>query len=105
MLDAFIRTHDIDILLLQEVKKPIDIQSTHYRTYFNIGTTRRGTAIVAREGVALTNIAMVPSGRAILAEYNNTTIGNIYAPSGTAKRSERKDFFNRELPSVLGTKQ
>jgi exonuclease III len=93
MLDAFIRTHDIDIILLHEVTKPIDLRSTHYRTYFSIGTTRRGTAIVAREGVALSNIAMVPSGRAIVAEYDNITIVNIHAPSGTAKRSEREDFL------------
>jgi exonuclease III len=47
MLDDFIRTHDIDIILLQEVTKPIDLRLTNYRTYFNISTTRRGTAIVA----------------------------------------------------------
>jgi exonuclease III len=101
-LDAFIRTHDINIILLQ-VTKSIDLPSTHYRTYFNIGTTRRGTAIVAREGVELSNIAMVSSGRAIVVEYDNLKIVNIYAPSGTAKRSEREDFFNRKLPSILGT--
>jgi exonuclease III len=79
------------------VTKPIKLQPSHYQTYLNIGTTRTGTAIVAREIVELSNIAMVPSGRAIVAEYDNLKIVNIYAPTCTAKRSEREDFLTANL--------
>jgi hypothetical protein len=44
----------------------------------------------------------MPSGRAIAADVGPMRIVNIYAPSGTAKRTEREQFYNNELPTVLG---
>jgi exonuclease III len=61
----------------------------------------RGTAILAKDGITLTNVTKLPSGRAIAAEYRGTLLINIYAPSGTAKRHEREYFFNNELPYLL----
>ena len=51
----------------------------------------------------LTNIHKIPSGRAISAEYNNLKLINVYAPSGTARRTERESFFNTDLPHFLYT--
>jgi exonuclease III len=48
----------------------------------------RVTAIIARKDFHTTHIDILPSGRAII---------NLYAPSGTAKRTERERFFNVEL--------
>ena len=61
----------------------------------------RGTAILAKDGITLTNVTTLPSGRAIAAEYRGTLLINIYAPSGTAKRHECEYFFNNELPYLL----
>jgi len=65
-----------------------------YEAHYNMGTSRRGTAIVAREGIELENIIRLPSGGAIGARFRDTWIMNIYAPSGTAKRHEREHFYS-----------
>ena len=71
--------------------------------YYDIGSHTRGTAIVARSGIMLTNVNKFPSGRAIAAEYNGWHIINIYAPSGTTKRAEREQFYNVDVPQVIQT--
>jgi len=43
----------------------------------------------------------LPSGRAIAAEFKGLYIVNIYAPSGTAKRTESESFYNAEVPQLL----
>jgi hypothetical protein len=49
-------THDIDLALLQEVTCPqLDILS-RYAQYINFGIERRGTAILAKHGITLTNV-------------------------------------------------
>jgi exonuclease III len=48
MLAEFIRTHDFDIIFLQEVTNPDVFRFRGYETYMNIGTSMRGTAIVAK---------------------------------------------------------
>ena len=74
-----------------------------YDMHYNIGSHRCGTAIVARNDIALTNINKISSGRAIAAEYKGLHIVNIYAPSGTAKQAEREHFYNAEVPQLLQT--
>jgi len=103
MLEAFVRLHELDIILLQEVTHPLNVGLYGYTVYYNIGTNRRGTAILARDTVHITNISKLPSGRAIAAPLGTLLNINIYAPSGTAKRQEREAFFNNDLPYILGT--
>jgi hypothetical protein len=64
-------------------------------------TSVRGTAFLVRNGIPLTNIIRVPSGRVIAATYHNTLLINVYAPSGTTQRFDRENFFNVELPNLL----
>jgi len=71
-----------------------------YNIHYNIGTTRRSTALITRETPPLTNITTIPSGRAITANFRDILIVNIYAPSGTAKGQER-EIFNSELAYLL----
>ena len=97
MLEAFIRTHDLDIILLQEVSQHIFTNFTGYTAHYNFGTTRRGTALITRDLPTLTNITPLPPERAIAAKLGDLSIINIYAPSGTSKRHEREAFFNNEL--------
>ena len=104
MLQTFIRAQDIDVVLLQEVVSPESIEMPGYVAYSNIGSNMRGTAILSRRNLNITNLERIPSGRAIALECNGYRIVNVYAPSGTAKRTEREQFYNCEL-SVLLAKQ
>ena len=72
-----------------------------FTAYTNIGTTGRGTAILTRDHIQLTNIVCLPTGRGMAAQSQNVTTVNIYAPSGTERRRDREDFFSNELPYLL----
>jgi exonuclease III len=85
---------------MQEVTHPSLDNLNGYTVHYNIGTSQRGTAIVARDNIELSNIRM-PSGRAIVAQFKGIWLVNIYAPSGAAKRNEREQFFNTELTYIL----
>jgi len=100
MLNAFVRLHDIDILLLQEVTHPFNTGFQGYTIHYNIRTSRRGTAILTRDTIVVTNLSRLPSGRAIAATLGTLLIINIYAPSGTSKRAEWESFYNN-LPLLL----
>jgi exonuclease III len=100
MLTEYIRRHDLDNFPSGDNRSRITITSG-YDVYYNIGSDTRGTAIVARNYIILHNINKSPSGRAIAAEYKGLHIINIYAPSGTAKRTERTHFYNAEVPQLL----
>ena len=100
MLHDFVRKHDFDTLLAQELTSTEVLNIYGYETY-NIGASIRGTAILAKRELHLTNITTLPSGRAIAAVYKGIQLINIYAPSGTTKRTDREQFFNEELPYLL----
>jgi exonuclease III len=101
MLRDFIRSHDLDIVLVQEVTAPESVDNPRYTSYTNIGSEMRGTAIIARQDLQITHIDKIPSGREIAVVFCGIRIINIYAPSGTAKRTEQERFFNAELPVPL----
>jgi hypothetical protein len=67
----------------------------------NRGTDGRATAILTKEGLTVTNILHLPTGRGIAAEINGTWIINIYAPSGAEKRTEREHFFTNEVTTLM----
>ena len=77
MLTEYIRRHDLDIVFLREITDPELLTMPGYDMYYNIGSHRCGTAIVARNDIVLTNINKIPSGRAIAAEYKGLHIVNI----------------------------
>jgi exonuclease III len=85
MLEDFINRQDIDFALLQEVTHA-NLNFSKYTAYINEGIDKRGTAILVREGLTLTDIRRLLSGRGIAGTYNDTNIINIYAPSGAEKR-------------------
>jgi len=101
MLNEFMLKQEIDIILLQEVTHT-DLESIRgYKTHFNIGINKRGTTILTKEEISLKNITRLPSGRGMAACYQGIWLVNIYAPSGTANRQEREDFYNVELVYLL----
>jgi hypothetical protein len=74
---------------------------SQYTAHMNKGTDGRGTTILAKDGLILTNIQRTPSGRGIAATLNGIWIVNIYAPSGSEKRREREAFYNEEVATLL----
>ena len=101
MVEDFLRAWEIDVLLTQEVTQPVLHTIRGYSALYNIGTEGRGTAIIARDGIHLQNIALLPSGRDIAAKFRDITLINIYAPLGSARRHDRELFYSRELTYVL----
>lgn len=96
MHEEFLQRHDVEIALLQKVtnENKLVFKGSHSTT--NVGTLGRGTAILSKLDLQLHRIESLPTGRGLVAYYGNTCIVNIYAPSGTANRSEREVFFNTE---------
>jgi len=103
MLADFIRQHDFDIVFAQEVTSTEALNVCGYDTHLNIGTFMRGTAILARSTLHLTvtGINFLPSGRAMAANIKGIRLLKVYAPSGTARRSDREQFYTTELPRLL----
>jgi exonuclease III len=99
MLEEYLRQQDIDIALLQEVTNTKLTTFRRYNTHINVGTENRGTAIIAKEGLILTNTTRLPSGRGMTARFESIQIINIYATSGAEKR--RESFYNSEVPTLL----
>jgi len=72
-----------------------------YQSIDNIGTSGRGTAIIAKEDLQMHGMRRIPSGRGLVANYNKICLLNIYAPSGSANRAERETFYNSEVIELL----
>jgi hypothetical protein len=88
---------------MQEVTQQFTTGFQGYTIHYNIGTSRRGTVILTRDYIVVANISRIPSGRAIAATLGTLLIIDVYAPSDTAKRSEREAFFNNDIPFLLGS--
>jgi len=102
MLEDFLLRQEIDILFLKEVAHSTTDTLRSYKTYTNVGTEERGTALVTRSEITITKITRLPSGRGIAVEYRIIWLVNVYALSETAKRQERERFYNNELPYLPG---
>jgi len=69
--------------------------------HMNIGMDRRGTAILAKDGLALSDIQRLPSGRGMSAQFRGILLVIIYASSGAEKRQERETFCNTEVVHMI----
>lgn len=92
-LRNFVRTMDLDIVFLQEVENE-QLSIPGYNVIANVDIARRGTAIAVKEYIQFSHVEKSLDGRLTALRVGNTTLANIYAPSGTAMRSERERFFN-----------
>jgi len=101
MLEEFQRRYDVDFALLQEATSVNIVTFKGYQTIDNIGTSGRGTAIIAKVDFQLLRMRRLPLGRGLVAYYNNICLLNIYAPSGTSNRAKRETFFNSEVIELL----
>jgi hypothetical protein len=90
-----------DIIFAKEVTSTEVLTVPGYKTHLNIGTSIRGTAILAWSTLHLRNKTTLPPGRAIAADYKGIRLINVYAPPGTARRADREQFYIIELPYLL----
>jgi exonuclease III len=103
MPEEFLWKQDIDLAFVQEVTTPLLSAIRRYTAYVNEGTDMRGTAILVKDGIPITDIKRIPSGRGMAAIPNGTWIVNIYAPSGAEKKNGRESFYNTDLTYILHT--
>jgi len=101
MLEDFLWRQDIDFALLQEVSHTTLNMIRRYTVHVNIGTDRCGAAILAKDGLTLSNIQRLPSERGMFASFRDILIVNIYAPSGAEKRQETEGFYNTEVVHLI----
>jgi exonuclease III len=67
MLEEFLHKQEVDIILLQEVTHTESDMIWGYKAHTNIGINNRGTAMLTRELITLTNITRLPTGRSMAA--------------------------------------
>ncbi|KAJ4426277.1 hypothetical protein ANN_27089 [Periplaneta americana] len=65
LLNIFLRTNDVDVLFLQEVKTNDFSEIYGYTAYVNVGSESLGTAILTRNGIDLHSVEKLPSGKGI----------------------------------------
>lgn len=99
-LRTFTRTMNLDIICLQEVENE-QLTLPEYNVICNVDHARRGTAIALKEHIRYSHVEKSLDGRLIALQINDTTLCNIYAPSGTAQRADRERFFNNTLAYYL----
>ena len=58
---------------------------------------------MAKDGIQVRNIKYLPSGRGIAGVLEGMLLINIYAPSGAEKKSDRENFFNKDILPLLPT--
>lgn len=99
-LNTFARTADLDIIFLQEVEND-RLTLAGYNVICNVDQTRRGTAIALKEHIKYSHVERSLDGRLIALRIHNTTLCNVYAPSGSVHRAARERFFNNTIAYYL----
>ena len=99
-LRTFIRTMKLDIIFLQEVENE-NLSIPGYNVVSNVDHARRGTAIALKERIKFSHIEKSLDGRLVALRVNNTTLCNVYAPSGTVFRAQRERLFNSTIAYYL----
>lgn len=99
-LRTFARTLDLDIIFIQEVENE-RLNLPGYTIISNVDYTRRGTAIALKDYITYSHVEKSLDGRLIALRLNNTTLVNVYAPSGSQLRADRERFYNNTLAFYL----
>ena len=85
-IEHFLKSFDIDILHLQESHiEELTFQacnhiSTNYQIITNNSSSKYGTASLIRNNFVIDNIILHESGRIIIFDLGNITLGDIYLP-------------------------
>ena len=96
MLEDFLWKHDIDIILLQEVTSTNIDAIRRYTKYINIGTEQRGTVMMVKYGITLTNIRRLPWDEDLHVHSMARVFPLTYMrPQGPRKNRKGKHFIIR----------
>ncbi|KAK3922595.1 LOW QUALITY PROTEIN: LINE-1 retrotransposable element ORF2 protein [Frankliniella fusca] len=95
-LRSLLNREYVDIVLLQEVAIPA-FDFYGYSECVNLGPDKRGTALLWKSALPISDVCSLPSGRAIAATFGDVRIVCVYAPSGTSGAQERRAFFAQDL--------
>lgn len=93
LLKDFLHNHDVDIAFLQEVVYEDFSFVSNYNVIVNINTDKTGTAILLKNNLIYKHHIVDPSGRLISVVVNGVNFVNVYAFSGTNKKSNVTIFF------------
>lgn len=97
LLKEFIRDHDLDIVLLQEVSfEDFSFVSTH-NALVNISSDKKGTAVLVRKAFKFSEFIFDPSGRILSVIVNQINFVNVYAHSGNNMKKERDKLFTEDM--------
>ena len=106
-LPDLVKSENLDVLFLQEVRLTVD-QIKNILRGFNAAVNidennpdRPGTALVWRNEIVITDIYSIVPCRAQVATLGEYKFMNVYAPSGSDKKYERKIFYGCELFQYL----
>lgn len=100
-LQQFLFESGTDIALLQEVATTrINIPGFVVLTNVAVENST-GTAILVREGIPVSDIETLESGRGMGVTIFGVTIINLYAPSGSSRKAERAKFFKEDILYLL----
>ena len=108
-IEIFLQSNNIDVLHLQETRIQDDTFSgchfiaSNYTVIKNNSHNQYGTASLVRNCFFPEDIILHHSGRVILFNIGNITLGNVYLPSGTdgQSRTSRENFCGETLPTLL----
>ena len=112
-LNSLILSNNLDLVLLQEVKVSKEqlnamLSSLDFQAEVNLDTespTLPGTAIAWRNSLPVEDVFILVKCRAQIAVLGQYVVVNLYAPSGSDKRSERNNFYRQDVfkvfPSLL----
>lgn len=93
LLKDFLLNQDIDVAFLQEVTYENFSFVPSYTALVNVNADRMGTAILLRKNIEFKHPIFDPSSRILSVVVNGINLVNIYAYSGTKKRSSMKNYF------------
>lgn len=99
-LRSFVRMMELDIVFLQEVEND-QLTLPGYNVICNVDQARRGTAIALKEHIKYSHVERSLDGRLLALRVNNTTLCNVYSPSGSVLRAKRERFFNNTIACYL----
>lgn len=98
---TFVRLMELDIVFFQEVDGE-HFEMFGYDLIYNIDHCKRGTAMAIRSTIKYDSIEKSLDSRVIRIRVNEKIhFCNIYAPSGSNKRTERESFFAETVPYYL----
>ena len=106
-LTAFLAAENLDILFLQEIRMTrveIEAQLHGYSAVVNIdhdNLATPGTAMVWRSHLPVEDVASVVPCRLQIATIGSYRLMNIYAPSGSNRKSEREEFYGHYVFNAL----